>query len=124
MSGMVFDFFSPDESVTFDDNTLVLTIGALEQTSDRYVDFLNFLLERSPAICVHVEPIVEWYEDGNLVDYAAAKFHRHRKYWEGFSGRLSELEREGKVEIIKQKRSFFGSLFIEGYSQIIWRPKT
>ena len=122
MKGLLFDFFSPDESVKIADNSVVLTIGALEQTGRDYEPFLQYLLKASPKLCVHVEPILEWYDENNLVDYAAIRFHEKRKYWEGFPGRLKELESEGKVEILKTKRSCFGSLYLEGYSQLVWRP--
>ena len=122
MKGLLFDFFSPDETVKIADNSAILTIGAVEQTGRDYESFLQYLLKGSPKLCVHVEPILEWYDENNLIDYAAIRFHQKRKYWEGFPNRLKELENEGKVEILKTKRSYFGSLYIEGYSQLIWRP--
>lgn len=122
MTGLLFDFFSPDENVKIADNSAILTIGALEQTGCDYEPFLQYLLKASPKLCVHVEPILEWYDENNLIDYAAIKFHKKRKYWEGFPNRLKELENEGQVEILKTQRSYFGSLYIEGYSHLIWRP--
>jgi SAM-dependent methyltransferase len=120
--GHLFDFFSPDRSVRIEENSTVLTIGALEQTGVDYEPFLQYLLESSPSLCVNIEPIVEWYEEDTLVDYAAIQFHLKRNYWWGFPARLKELEQAGKVEILKAKRSCFGSLYIESYSQLIWRP--
>ena len=122
MEGRFFDFFAPDKSLKLDEGSVVLTVHALEQIGHDYEAFLQYLLEESPALCVHIEPVVEWFDDSNLVDYAAIRCHKKRKYLEGFPNRLKELERDGRVEIIKTKRSFFGTLFGEGYSQIIWRP--
>lgn len=122
VEGRVFDFFRPDRSLELGENSGVLTIGALEQTGRRYESFLNYLLKASPAICVNIEPICEWYDENNIVDYLAIMFHRRRGYWENFPNRLNELESEGKIVTLKTKRSYFGSLFIEGYSQSIWRP--
>jgi SAM-dependent methyltransferase len=122
MTGLLFDFFAPDENVKIADNSAVLTIGALEQTGKDYEAFLQYLLQGRPSLCINIEPIVELYDENNLVDYAAIRFHRMRNYWEGFPNRLKELERAGRVEILKMKRSYFGSLFLEGYSQTIWRP--
>ena len=122
MQGLLFDFFDPDENVKIADSSAIMTIGALEQSGCNYEPFLQYLLDASPKLCVHIEPFVEWYDEDNLIDYAAIKFHKARKYWEGFPDRLKELESEGKVEILKKNRSFFGSLYIEGYSQLIWRP--
>ena len=123
MKGQQFDFFHPDKSITIDKGATVLTVGALEQTGRNHEAFLEYLLEMSPGLCVNIEPIVEWYDENQLVDHAAIKFHRQRKYWEGFAGRLKQLEEEGRVEILKAKRSYFGSLYLEGYSQVIWRPR-
>ncbi len=123
MHGLLFDFFAPDRNVRIEENSTVFTVGALEQTGTDYDLFLEYLLESSPSLCVNIEPIMEWYDEDNLLDYAASRFHLKRNYWQGFPSRLKELERAGKVEILKAKRSFFGSLYIEGYSQLIWRPK-
>ncbi len=122
MKGRLFDFFHPDESLKIEEGSIVFTVGALEQTGRNYEAFLQYLLRGSEALCVNIEPIVEWYDQTNLVDYAAIRFHTQRKYWEGFPNRLKELDRAGRVEILKMKRSYFGSLFVEGYSQTIWRP--
>jgi hypothetical protein len=122
MKGQRFDFFHPDKNVTIEPGATIFTVGALEQTGRDHEAFLQYLLEMKPALCVNVEPIVEWYDENQLVDYAAIKFHRRRNYWEGFPGRLKELEQEGRVEILKTKRSYFGSLYLEGYSQLVWRP--
>jgi hypothetical protein len=122
MTGHLFDFFAPDESLKIDPNSAIVTIGALEQTGRDYEAFLQYLLNSRAKICIHVEPIVEWYDANSLVDYAAIRFHRKRKYWEGFPERLAELEKAGRVQILKKKRAFFGSLYLEGYSQLFWRP--
>jgi hypothetical protein len=122
MRGVPFDFFAPDRSVKIRDNAVVFTVGALEQTGTNHDAFLDYLLEAEPALCVHVEPIVEWYEQGHPVDEAAIRFHRRRGYWSGFPARLRALENEGRVRILKTQRAHFGSLYIEGYSQLIWMP--
>ena len=41
---------------------------------------------------------------------------------EGDLGTEMYVVHEGRVEILKRKRSHFGSLYLEGYSQLIWRP--
>ena len=69
-----------------------------------------------------MEPICEWYDPENLVDHLAVMFHERRRYLENLPQFLRELQSKDKVKVLKTKRSFFGSEFIEGYSQIIWRP--
>jgi hypothetical protein len=70
-----------------------------------------------------VEPTVELYEESELLDYLAAKFHRKRGYTEGFLPRLRELAERGALELVKVKRFNFGSLMMEGYSLMVWKPK-
>ena len=123
MHGQLFDFFAPDRDLRIEENSAVLTIGALEQTGTDYGAFMEYLLDASPKLCIHIEPIIEWYDENNLVDYAGVRFLQKRKYWSGFPKQLEELERKGQAEIVRSKRSYFGSLYVEGYSQLIWRPK-
>ena len=34
---------------------------------------------------------------------------------------LAELAVQDRVEILEQKRSYFGSKYLEGYSLVVWR---
>jgi hypothetical protein len=120
--GHMFDFFAPDQSLDLSGNTAVLTIGALEQTGPDFNAFLDFLLIKKPRCCFHIEPIHEWYDPGDLVDYTGMKAHEARNFWRGFPARLLELEKEGRVKIHKTKRAHVGGLALEGYSQFIWSP--
>lgn len=122
ITGHLFDMRSPDEKFEIADNSVVFTIGTIEQLAGDFEAFLQFLLKRSPTLCIHVEPTIELYDEDNLVDYLAAKFHRKRGYTQGFLPRLQQLQNQGKIEILKVKRLFFGSLFMEGYNLIIWKP--
>lgn len=122
IQGRVFDFFKPDYDVVLPPGSGVLTVGALEQTGTRWEPFLEYLLDQRPACCLHVEPILEWYDPENPVDQTAIAYHRARKYWEAFPAELAHLASQGKAEIIHQQRSFFGSKYIEGYSLLVWRP--
>jgi hypothetical protein len=122
VEGRIFDFFHPDTSVRLARNSAVLTVCALEQTGTRYGPLVRYLLESSPSICVNVEPICEWYDPENLVDHLAIMFHKRRGYLENLPQFLQDLQSREKIKILKAKRSFFGSEFIEGYSQTIWKP--
>jgi len=123
MKGLFFDLFSPDVEFAVTRNSAVLTFSALEQTGRSFEKFLRFLIRKNPSICIHVEPIYEWYDETNLVDQLAMMFHRRRRYLEGFITRLNELESKGEIEILRAKRVYFGSLFTDGYSHVVWRPK-
>lgn len=123
IKGRLFDMISPDETLTLGKNSAVFTIGSVEQLASRFDAFLQFLLDQSPSLCIHVEPTIEFYDDDLLTDYLAKKFHQKRGYTENYLTRLRELETQKKIEILKAKRPYFGSLFMEGYSYIVWRPK-
>lgn len=123
VTGRQFDFFNPDYDFKLQVKSAVFTLGALEQTGMDYVPFIEYLLAQKPQICVHIEPIIEWYDPNDLVDYTGIRFLEERCYWSGFPGYMYELRDKGLIEILHEKRTFFGSLFIEGYSQFVWKPK-
>lgn len=123
MTGHLFDMTAPEESFQIDDNSAVLTFGSMEQLADNFEAFLQFLLQRSPALCISDEPTIELYDENNLIDYLAIRFHRKRGYTENYLPRLRELEAQGKIELLKVKRLFFGSMYMEGFSYIVWRPR-
>ena len=63
----------------------------------------------------------ELLDDNNLIDSLSVKYFDKRKYLNGFLSHLNNLEKEGKIEIIKQQRIFSGSYFIEGHSLVVWK---
>jgi SAM-dependent methyltransferase len=121
--GRLFDFFHPDHSLELPANSAVLTIGALEQTGTAFQPFLDFLLAKRPRCCFHIEPIYEWYDPADLVDYTAQRAHAARNFWRGFPQALARLEAAGEIVIHRTKRAHFGSLVLEGFSQLIWSPR-
>ncbi|PIR57842.1 MAG: hypothetical protein COU71_01895 [Parcubacteria group bacterium CG10_big_fil_rev_8_21_14_0_10_38_31] len=121
--GRLFDIFSPDENFELLPNSAVLTRAALEQIGPDYEKFLDFLIKKSPSLCVNIEPIVELYDEGNLVDHLAIMFQKKRNYLDGYLNRLYELKEQGKIEIIEVKRVAFGSIFLDPYSYVVWKPK-
>lgn len=120
--GRLFDFFHPDQTFDIPPNSAILTIGALEQTGTNWQQFLEYLLIKKPKRVFHIEPIYEWYEESNLFDYTAMRIHTARNFWHGFLPKLLELAQEGRIIIHRKKRANFGSLLLEGYSQLIWSP--
>lgn len=114
VSGIRFDFFEPPLRKNWLPlNTAVLTVGALEQTGLRWRPFLEFLRRSEPAMCFHIEPILEWYDPNNLIDHTAIKIHEARGFWRGFVNEIAPLWKQ---------RTGFGSLLLEGYSQLAWLP--
>lgn len=122
LKGAIFDMINPDGKFRLKENSLIFTIGSIEQLASKFEDFLQYLLRNRPALCIHVEPVVELYDKNNLIDYLGIKFYKKRGYTQGFLPRLQELEKNGKIKLLKAKRLYFGSLFLEGYNLVVWRP--
>ena len=120
--GKIFDIINPDFKIHLDENSLIFTAGVIEQIAGKFDKFIDYILQMKPKLVVNSEPIYELYDQDNLFDYLAAKFHYKRGYTRGYLTRLLELEKEGKIEIIKLKRLNFGSLLMEGYTCIVWKP--
>ena len=120
--GHKFDFFNPDKDFQLDRNSGVYTFAALEQTSNKFHEFIDYLVEQRPSICVHVEPMWEYLDSNNFVDYLSIKYFEKRNYLDGLKNYLLQLRDEGKIEIVQDQRSYMGSMFVDGYSIIAWRP--
>jgi len=121
-SGRRFDFFDPDYSLEIPPGSVVLTFGGLEQVGEKHGRFLEFLMSKSPALCVNVEPIHELYGTRLLLDYLASKYHYRRNYLRNYLSSLLLLEKHGKVEIDKITRVPFGGMYHEGWSIVVWKP--
>lgn len=122
-AGYNFDFFNPDYSLILDKDSGVYTVAALEQIGGRFKDFIDYLIQNKPRFCVHIEPVGELLDADHLLDYLSIQYFKKRNYLSGFLDHLKVLEAKGKVTIHKAQRTYIGSLFIDGYSVIIWSPK-
>lgn len=120
--GLPFNFFEPDQRLDLDPDSGVLTMCALEQVGPRHAPFVDYVLAKKPQICVNMEPLVDLYDETNLPDYLAARYHRKRCYLDGFLPHLKDLASKGRIEILEIRRFYFGSLYHEGYSYVAWRP--
>jgi SAM-dependent methyltransferase len=120
---VVFNMLTLDgyDNLNIDNETAVFTVHTLEQLGKSYQPLLQRLLDSKPAICVHVEPIKELYEKTNLMDYLALRYHEIRNYLDGWLTDLRELEKQGKVKILQQKRIQFGNKFHDAYNLVIWK---
>lgn len=117
-----FDFFEPDFSIGLQENSAVYTVAALEQVGTRYEQFLKYLLRNKPSVVVHIEPIPELLDPNNLSDFLSIKYMEKRKYLSGYLDTLKLLEQNGKIKILEARRSGIGSMMIDGYSVIVWKP--
>ena len=122
IAGINFDMFHPRDDVPFADGCAVITMAAMEQLGTRYEAFLNYIIAKRPAVCLHLEPLIELYDENELFDYVAMRYHQKRGYLNGFLTSLRGLEAAGKVSVIDVRRLSFGSFHHEGYSVVAWRP--
>lgn len=117
-----FDMSKPNKKIKLLKNSAIYTSGALEQLSNNIYRFINYILLQKPAIIVHVEPAVDFYKNQQLVDYLGNLFQSKRKYTNNLLSYLKKLEKNKKIKIIKLCKSPFGSLMMEGYNLIVWKP--
>lgn len=122
VEGKLFDFFHPDYKICIPKNTAVFTFGALEQTSNKWEPFMDYLFVRHPELCVFIEPLYELYNTQNLMDHLAIRAHDVRHFMKGLVPYLHKQVKKGHVCMVKERRANFGSLVLEGYSQLIWKP--
>lgn len=122
LEGRRFDFFHPDPELVLPQGTVALTFCALEQTGPRFEAFVDWLIERRPALVVTMEPVREFYDPERLFDEMALRYHDRRAYLSGYQPRLAALAATGRIELLKAKRLGMGSLYHEGYSLLAWRP--
>ena len=122
LSGSLFNMLNPNYEYKIKKNSGVFTFGSIEQLASRMKNIINYFIEQKPEICLHTEPMIELYDQNKLSDFLATKYQSKRGYTKGLLPYLQSLELEGKIKIIKVKRLFFGSLFMEGYNLLIWMP--
>lgn len=119
--GRNFDFFNPDPLFKLDKKGVVVTVASLEQTGREFKKFIDYLLKEKPKLVIHIEPIYELLDKNNLFDYLSLKYFQKRNYLWGLLDYLRRLEIQKKIKIIRAQRTYVGSLFIDGYSVVIWK---
>jgi hypothetical protein len=122
IQGFHFDYFNPDESFKLEARSAVYTVASLEQVGLQWEKFIYYIIKNNPEICIHIEPISELLDSNKLIDYLSIEYFKKRNYLSGFLDGLRKLEDEGKVTIHRAQRTNLGSLFIEGYSVVVWSP--
>ena len=122
IQGRRFDYFNPDESFQLSPNSVIYTVASLEQVGTRWDKFIEYILRNRPKLCIHIEPVDELLDSSKLIDYLSIEYFKKRNYLNGFLDGLRQLEKEGQVQIHFAQRTHIGSLFIEGYSVVVWSP--
>jgi SAM-dependent methyltransferase len=123
IGALQFDMLRPNPDVRLESDSAVVTVGSMEQLGDGFGPFLDYLLAGTPRVVVHFEPIVEFYRDDCLFDYLAILYHDQRRYLRGYYPALQGLAANGQIEILEARRFYYGDLYNEGSSLVVWRPR-
>lgn len=116
--GEQFDMRSPSP-IGGMESDVVLTFGAMEQIGN-LAPFIDWLVAQRPRKVVHIEPIPELLDPDNLLDWLSLRFHEKRGYTTGL---LPYLLEHPAIEVQHMQRSNFGSMMLESYARIVWRPR-
>jgi SAM-dependent methyltransferase len=118
-----FDYFNIDKDYKIEENSAVFTFASLEQVGEKGKDFIQYLIKQQPKICVHIEPMGEYLDPNNLNDYLSLKYFEKRCYVRDLRNYLVELQDKNIIEIIQDQRSNIGSMYVDGYSILVWKVK-
>ena len=121
IEGRRFDMLNPDASFTLEPGSAVVTIHALEQLGDRHGALLDWLAAARPALVLHYEPILEFYDEAILFDYLALWYSQRRRYLTGFWTEISARRDAGRLEVLAAQRPGVGGVYHEA-SVIVWKP--
>lgn len=121
IEGIVFDMMNPSPDIVLKPHSAMFTIHTLEQLGKEHEKLLSFIMSAKPDIIFHYEPIVEFYDEDNLLDYLAILYSQKRNYLSGFWMALCKLQEQNKIEILESRRPYLGGVIHEA-SLIAWRP--
>jgi len=105
-----------------EEGSAVITVASLEQTGSDFKEFIEFIAAQKPGVVIHVEPMWEPLDEGNLLDYLSIKYFEKRKYLNGLQNYVEAIEKDGRATIVNKQRTGIGSFFIDGYSILVWKP--
>jgi len=122
LQAFMFNMTNPNIKIKILNKSGIFTSGAVEQLGGNISKFINYLVSQKPEIIVHVEPTAYFYKSDKLPDILGKIFQTKRGYSSNLLIFLKKLESEKKIKILKTFRSPFGSLMMEGYDFIAWKP--
>ena len=101
-------------------DSTIISFHALEQLGNKYHLLLNNL-QKKKCLCVHLEPIQEFYNNNNLFDNLARQYHKKRNYLGKYLTDIENLEIKKKAKIFEKTRIHFGDRFHEAYGLVVWK---
>jgi hypothetical protein len=99
-------------------NYLAVTVASLEQTGDKFKEFINYLIKNESCVgAIHIEPIKELLNRTNKLEDLSYKYMEKRNYLSGFLEYLKGAD----IQIIDVDDKSIGSTFIQGYQSVVWK---
>jgi len=123
IKGVNFNMFTLEgkENLKVDPQVTLFTVHALEQLGQDYKPLLEYIIKCKPQLCVHLEPINEFYQKEEPFDKVANTYHLNRNYLKDFYSGLKTLENDGIINVIEEKKIAFGGVYHEAYNLIVWK---
>ena len=122
ISGINFDYFSPNFDFKLKPSSAVFTVASLEQIGDQHGPFIEYLMQNKPAIVVHIEPFRDLLDVQNPLDLISIDYMKQRNYIEGYCEAIFELQEDKEAQVHLFERTFIGSKYVDGYSILVWSP--
>lgn len=122
IEGRRFNMLNPEGAFTPEPGAAFVSIHALEQIGSRHGALLEWLTSAQPALVLHYEPIVEFYDPANLLDYVALWYSERRQYLNGLWTEIAARRDAGRLDVIDARRPALGGVYHEA-SVIAWRPR-
>jgi len=121
ISGHFFDFNCPKiTSFSPGDAFVGMTVASLEQVGENFRPFLEYCLSSGMTHLINIEPIRELMGSHGLSRQSIG-YATRRNYLEGYHEYVHNLARTGRIEVLAEYESIFGSKFINGYGIMIIR---
>jgi hypothetical protein len=121
IEGQRFNMLDPDPAFRPEPGAAIVTIHALEQIGDRHGALLDWLEAARPSVVLHYEPILEFYDRAQLLDYLALWYSEQRRYLNGFWTEIARRRDAGRIDVVEARRPGLGGVYHEA-SVIAWRP--
>jgi hypothetical protein len=122
IEGHNFDFFNFDENLNINEETIIVSIGALEQIQKDWENVVNYWIRSKPAMIVQLEPIVELYDDKILIDVLGKYYHQKRNYLDGYLTHLKRLYSKKVISKLEYIKVPICGRFMNGWNIISWKP--
>lgn len=122
VSGIMFDMAEPDKKIKFSPGTAFVSIHAMEQMGNGHSQLLDWILGQPASVVVQHEPLLEFYDPSNILDYLAIWYSEKRNYLKGYLSALQKLHKQGLIDSLDAFRPGVGGVFHEA-SVLVWKPK-